>query len=149
MQRCLRLSITCSTVGGWVAARGAGQLSGRYGKIEDMVLALEVVLPDGRLVRTPLAPKAATGPDWNQLFVGSEGVLGVVTSVVFRLARLPERRGFASFTFPTLADAFNGIREGLQAGTRPAAVRLYDPLEGETDRKTVSPPIGDIELVAA
>jgi len=122
-------SITCSTVGGWVAARGAGQLSGRYGKIEDMVMALEVVLPDGRLVRTPLAPKAATGPDWNQLFVGSEGVLGVVTAVVFRLARLPERRAFASFTFPTLAAAFAGIREGLQAGTRPAAVRLYDPLD--------------------
>lgn len=92
-------------------------------------MALEVVLPDGRLVRTPLAPRAATGPDWNQVFVGSEGVLGVVTAVVFRLARLPARRAFASFTFPTLADAFAGIREGLQTGARPAAVRLYDPLD--------------------
>ncbi|MEZ6186293.1 MAG: FAD-binding oxidoreductase [Planctomycetota bacterium] len=122
-------SITCSTVGGWVAARGAGQLSGKYGKIEDMVLALEVVLPDGRLVRTPLTPRAATGPDWNQVFVGSEGVLGVVTAAVFRIARLPRRRSFAAFEFPDLGAAFRGIRDGLQSGASPAAVRLYDPLD--------------------
>src|SRR5947209_2293247 len=79
-------SILLSTVGGWVACRGAGQYSTRYGKIEDMVAGLEVALADGRLVRTGgRAPRAACGPDLTQLFVGSEGTLGVITEVRLRL----------------------------------------------------------------
>ncbi|HZB72964.1 MAG TPA: FAD-binding oxidoreductase, partial [Acidimicrobiales bacterium] len=74
-------SMALSTVGGWLACRGAGQLSTRYGKIEDMVAGLEVVLADGTLVRTGGFPRAAAGPDLTQLFVGSEGTLGVITSV--------------------------------------------------------------------
>ncbi|MCO5169170.1 MAG: FAD-binding oxidoreductase [Planctomycetes bacterium] len=122
-------SITCSTVGGWVAARGAGQLSTRYGKVEDMVVALEVVLPDGTLVATPPAPRAATGPDWNQLFTGSEGLLGVIVAATLRVHRLPPLRLFRSHEFPDLTSALEAVREGLQRGARPAAVRLYDPLD--------------------
>ncbi len=122
-------SITCSTIGGALAARGAGQLSTRYGKIEDMVVSVEVVLADGTLVQTPVVPRAATGPDWNQLFVGSEGTLGVIVAQTLRLHRLPELRLFRSYEFATLSAAFEGIREALQRGARPAAVRLYDPLD--------------------
>jgi alkyldihydroxyacetonephosphate synthase len=122
-------SITCSTVGGWLAARGAGQLSTRYGKVEDMTVAVEVVLPDGSLISTPVAPRAATGPDWNQVFIGSEGVLGVIVACTLRAHPLPARRRFASFEFPLLSDALEAIRVGLQQGARPAAVRLYDPLD--------------------
>ena len=122
-------SITCSTVGGWIAARGAGQLSTRYGKVEDMVVGLEVVLADGTLVRTPIAPRAATGPDWNQLFVGCEGTLGVVVAATLRVHRLPARRLFRSWELPDLPAAIRAIREALQRGARPAAVRLYDPLD--------------------
>ena len=64
-------SMDLSTVGGWLACRSAGQYSTRYGKIEDMVLGLEVVLADGRIVRTEgHGPRAATGPNLTQLFVG-------------------------------------------------------------------------------
>jgi alkyldihydroxyacetonephosphate synthase len=122
-------SITCSTIGGAVAARGAGQLSTRYGKIEDMVVSLQVVLPDGTLVSTPRVPRAATGPDWNQLFVGSEGVLGVIVRSTLRLHRLPDLRLFRSYVFPTVTSALQAIQETLQRGARPAAVRLYDPLD--------------------
>ncbi|HMC41587.1 MAG TPA: FAD-binding oxidoreductase, partial [Acidimicrobiales bacterium] len=67
-------SMSLSTVGGWLACRSAGQYSTRYGKIEDMVVGLEVALADGRLVRTGgTGPRAAAGPDLTQLFVGSEG----------------------------------------------------------------------------
>jgi hypothetical protein len=86
-------SFDLATVGGWVACRGAGQYSTRYGKIEDMVVGLEVVLADGTVVRTGGAPAAAVGPDLTQLFVGSEGTLGVVTRVWLRThAGAPHRR---------------------------------------------------------
>jgi alkyldihydroxyacetonephosphate synthase len=133
-------SITCSTVGGWLAARGAGQLSTRYGKVEDMTVAVEVVLPDGSLVSTPVAPRAATGPDWNQVFIGSEGVLGVIVACTLRVHPLPARRRFASFEFPQLSDALEAIRVGLQQGARPAAVRLYDPLDTARRRARGAPP---------
>ena len=83
-------SMDLSTVGGWLACRGAGQYSNRYGKIEDMVIGLEVVLADGRVVRTGgRGPRSATGPDLTQLFVGSEGTLGVITEGRFRVHPLP------------------------------------------------------------
>ena len=122
-------SITCSTIGGAIAARGAGQLSTRYGKIEDMVAGLEVVLADGTCVRTAAVPRAATGPDWNQLFTGSEGTLGVIVSATLRLQRLPAARIFQAYRFPSLKHALSFSRECLQRGARPAALRLYDPLD--------------------
>ena len=87
-------SMDLSTVGGWLACRGAGQYSNRYGKIEDMVIGLEVVLADGRVVRTGgRGPRSATGPDLTQLFVGSEGTLGVITEGRFRVHPVPDGRG--------------------------------------------------------
>ena len=83
-------SIQLSTVGGWLACRSAGQYSTRYGKIEDMVTGLSVVLADGTVVRTGgRAPRMATGPDLTQLFVGSEGTLGVITSAALRVHPAP------------------------------------------------------------
>lgn len=124
-------SIALSTVGGWVSTRASGQLSTRYGNIEDMVLALEVVLPGGRVVRTFPAPRAATGPDLRQLFLGAEGTLGVVTEVALKIAPKPAwKQGFAA----TLASWDDGIqisREILQAGWRPAVLRLYDDVEAQ------------------
>src|SRR4029079_1665234 len=77
-------SFDIATVGGWVACRGAGQYSTRYGKIEEIAVGLEVVLADGSVVRTGGAPAAAVGPDLDQLFIGSEGTLGIVTRVWLR-----------------------------------------------------------------
>src|SRR5262249_12703193 len=82
-------SIPLSTVGGWLACRGAGQLSTRYGKIEDLVVGLEVVLADGRVITTGGTPPRAVGPDLTQIFVGSEGTLGVITRVWLRVFPLP------------------------------------------------------------
>ena len=79
-------SMDISTVGGWIACRGAGQYSTRYGKIEDLVVGLEVVLADGTVVHTDgAAPRAAAGPNLTQLFLGSEGTLGVITSARLRV----------------------------------------------------------------
>jgi len=103
-------SIDRSTVGGWVATRAAGQFSTRYGNIEDICLALEAVLPSGEIVRTASVPRAAAGPNIREVFLGSEGTLGVITEVTLRLHPLPERRELASFAFASFADALEAMR---------------------------------------
>jgi len=125
-------SIALSTVGGWVACRGAGQYSTRYGKIEDMVAGLEVALADGRLIRTGgAAPRAATGPDLTQLFVGCEGTLGVITEVRLRThpAPAPDQERRAAYGFATFAGGLTACRRLLRRGATPALVRLYDERE--------------------
>ncbi|NNE12890.1 MAG: FAD-binding oxidoreductase, partial [Ilumatobacter sp.] len=122
-------SFDISTVGGWVACRGAGQYSTRYGKIEDMVVGLEVVLADGSIVRTGGAPAAATGPDLTQLFVGSEGTLGVITRVWLRAHPVAAVVRRAAYTFSSLADGFEACRRMLRSGATPAVLRLYDGVE--------------------
>jgi alkyldihydroxyacetonephosphate synthase len=122
-------SIMCSTVGGWVSARGAGQLSTRYGKAEDLVVALEAVLPDGTVWRTRPAPRTAAGPDLWRLLAGAEGTLGVITEVTLRLHPLPETRTFHGWLFPTLGDGIEALRQVMRTGARPAVLRLYDELD--------------------
>ena len=123
-------SMDLSTVGGWLACRGAGQYSNRYGKIEDMVLGLEVVLADGRIVRTGgHGPRSATGPDLTQLFVGSEGTLGVITEGRFRVHPMPEGEGRRAFGFTSFADGLDACRRILRRGASPAVLRLYDATE--------------------
>lgn len=124
-------SIELSTVGGWVATRAAGQFSTAYGNIEDVVLALEAVLPDGSLLRTRPTPRAAAGPDLRQLLMGSEGTLGVVTEVSFSLRPLPEASVGQVFQFADLRAGLAPIRELMHAGWRPPVVRLYDAPESQ------------------
>ena len=122
-------SFDLATVGGWVACRGAGQYSTRYGKIEDMVVGLEVVLADGTIVRTGGSPAAAIGPDLTQLFVGSEGTLGVITRVWLRAHPLPDGDRRAAYWFPSWASGVEACRRILRRGATPAVLRLYDPIE--------------------
>lgn len=119
-------SILCSTVGGWVAARGAGQCSGLYGKIEDMVATLEVV--DGRGEVATLQ-RRLSGPDLLPLVIGSEGIFGVITAARLRLHPVPAQRGFAAFSFARMEDGWDTLREAFQMGLRPAVSRLYDPFD--------------------
>ncbi|MGO8873198.1 MAG: FAD-binding oxidoreductase [Acidimicrobiales bacterium] len=123
-------SMDLSTVGGWLACRGAGQYSNRYGKIEDMVIGLEVVLADGRVIRTGgHGPRSATGPDLTQLFVGSEGTLGVITEGRFRVHPVPDGEGRRAVGFASFADGLDACRRILRRGAAPAVLRLYDGTE--------------------
>lgn len=119
-------SILCSTVGGWVAARGAGQCSGRYGKIEDMVASLECVVGRGEVVTLR---RRAHGPDLTPLVIGSEGVLGIVTAATLRLHPAPDVRALGAYSFPTVEAGWSAMRDMFQAGLRPAVSRLYDPFD--------------------
>ncbi len=129
-------SIALSTVGGWLACRGAGQLSTRYGKIEDIVQGLDVILADGRSITTGGAPRAAVGPDLTQLFVGSEGTLGIITGARLRAHRVPTSQRRAAYGFESFAAALDAMREIMQRGATPAVLRLYDDIEAHRSYKT-------------
>ena len=122
-------SMDISTVGGWLACRGAGQYSTRYGKIEDIVTGLEVVLADGNVVHTGGAPKAAVGPDLTQLFVGSEGTLGIITKAWLRVHPVATSERRAAFGFSSFVDGVEACRRILRRGATPAVLRLYDGQE--------------------
>jgi alkyldihydroxyacetonephosphate synthase len=122
-------SIALSTVGGWVATRAAGQFSTAYGNVEDVLLALEAVLPSGEILRTRETPRASAGPDLRQLLMGSEGTLGVITEVTFSLRPLPEASRGQAFHFARFHAGIEPMRRILRDGWRPPVVRLYDERE--------------------
>lgn len=119
-------SIYCSTLGGWIAARSAGQCSGRYGKMEDMVLGLTCVDGRGEVWRPE---RGKDGDALLPLVIGSEGVLAVVTDARLRIAPAPPCRRFASFSFDSTEAGLEALRVLYQAGLRPAVARLYDPFD--------------------
>lgn len=119
-------SVAVSSVGGWVATRASGQFSSGYGNIEDIVQAIEAVLPDGTVVNLGKGPRASAGPDLRQLMLGSEGTLGVITGVTLGLRRAPERRALSCFQAPDMKTGFAFQREVIQTGWAPPVVRQYD-----------------------
>lgn len=121
-------SMTCSTVGGFLAHRGIGVLSNKYGKIDDMCLNMEVVLPNGDIIQSLPVPKHAAGPDLNQIFIGSEGTLGVITKATLRLYKMPETRRFRAFLFKDITSGIAAGRNIFQK-IKPSIVRLYDEAE--------------------
>ena len=120
-------SLPGTTVGGLIATRSSGQESSRYGSIEDMVLGLAVVLPDGTFAAPRPGPRSAAGPALHQLWLGSEGALGVILGAVLRVHRLPESVIGRGYGFPSLATGLEAMRSILQSGIRPLVIRLYDP----------------------
>src|SRR5918997_37954 len=108
-----------ATVGGYIAARGSGVLSTRYGKIEDLVLGLRVALPNGTLFDSVPAPRHAVGPDLTQLFVGSEGTLGIITRATLEVVPLPAERSFVTLHFPSVEAGVTALRRGLARRNRP------------------------------
>jgi alkyldihydroxyacetonephosphate synthase len=119
-------SLDRSTPGGWVSTFATGQFSSKYGGIENLLLGLEVLLPDGSAVRTHLTPRTATGPDLRQLFIGAEGTLGLTTEVVLKIFKTAPCRKFAAFEFPDLASGIGVMRDLMQSGLRPFLMRFYD-----------------------
>ncbi|MFN2594139.1 MAG: FAD-binding oxidoreductase [Actinomycetota bacterium] len=119
-------SIRLSTVGGWLATRSAGQLSARYGAIENMVAGLEAVLPGGRVVRSDPNPRRSAGPDIPGLMLGSEGTLGIITEATLRVRPISLSRADRCVTFEHMADGVVACRTIAQSELAPTLVRLYD-----------------------
>jgi alkyldihydroxyacetonephosphate synthase len=126
-----------SSVGGWVVTRGAGQNSTYYGKIEDMVIAQEYVTPIG-VFKTCEYPRAATGPDFDQIMIGSEGTFGVLTNVTLRICHHdPTSTRRYSYLFKNWEEARNACREIMQGEFGfPSVFRLSDPEETDVAMRT-------------
>ena len=121
-------SFEFSTLGGWIATRSSGQSSSGYGAIEDMVVAVRVVTPEG-VVRTLPSPRSATGPDLNQLVLGSEGSLGVIVEATLRVHEAPAVLEDRGMLFRSFADGADAVREATRQGVRVAVMRLSDAAE--------------------
>jgi alkyldihydroxyacetonephosphate synthase len=124
-------SLYCSTLGGWISTRAAGQFSTKYGKVEDMVLGMEVVLPDGSLLNIKPVPRRSVGPSLKDLFLGGEGALGIVTRATISIHPLPTATIKQSFIFPSIEVTLDVVRRILRAEARPAVVRIFDEAESE------------------
>lgn len=139
-------SFQFSALGGWIATRSAGQLSTKYGKIEDMVESLTLVSPSGKLETKPV-PASASGPELKQLLIGSEGILGVIAKAKLRIWRLPEVRKYEGMMFKSFRDGISAIRETMQSGLIPGMMRLSDPDETRISLVLSSQPKGFVDSI--
>ena len=119
-------SLAGTTVGGLVSTRSSGQESSHYGNIEDMVMGLAVVLPDGSFAAPRPGPRSALGPALHELWIGAEGALGVVLGADLRVHRLPAAVIGRGYGFEGLTEGLAAMRAIMQSGIRPLVMRLYD-----------------------
>lgn len=147
-------SMKLATVGGWIACSGAGQMSTRYGTMADITRGVTAVLADGRVIETSQFAHSATGPDMTQLFVGSEGTLGVIVSACLNIHKKATYTESGAWAFDSFDAGVDAIKRFSQRGARPAVVRLYDATESRRNFDTKDQHIllvhdeGDPEIVA-
>jgi len=121
-------SFPYATIGGFAATRSSGQASGGYGRFDAMVVAMKVATPEGTL-ELGRSPANAAGPDLRQLFLGSEGLLGVITEVTLRVPRIPEERHYEAWSLPDFLSGQAALRRLVQDGAAPTVLRLSDEFE--------------------
>lgn len=118
-------------MGGLVATRSIGQFSTLYGGIEDLVVGLEAVFPNGKICRIKNVPRRAVGPDIRNIVIGNEGALCYITEVTVKIFKYrPENNCFMGYTLDNMKTGFEVLREVMVEGYKPSIARLYDPADG-------------------
>lgn len=121
-------SFRYATIGGFAAARSSGQNSAGNGRFDAMVTGIRVATPTGD-IDLGRSPGSAAGPDLIRVFLGSEGIFGVITEVRVRVHPIPRERVFESWSFPDFASGAEGLRRVAQQGNGPTVIRLSDEAE--------------------
>ncbi len=124
-------SFEYSTLGGWIATRSTGQQSLHYGRIEALFAGGHVETPAGPMDLIPV-PASAAGPDLRHLMLGSEGRLGILTTAVVRIRRVPDAETFSAAFFPSWEAGLEAVRAMVQARVPLSMLRLSDALETQT-----------------
>lgn len=115
-------------MGGLTATRSIGQFSTLYGGIEDMVVGLEAVFPNGKICRIKNVPRRSVGPDIRNIIIGNEGALCYITEVTVKIFKYrPENNRFLGYTLDNMKTGFEVLREVMVEGYKPSIARLYDP----------------------
>jgi len=140
-------SIALSTVGGWIAASSAGQASTGFGAIEDVLLGLTAVLPQGEILRCRPVPRSAAGPDLRRLLVGSEGTLAVVTEATLACRARPAGWDWLAFAFGGFAAMADGLCQAVRAETGAAIIRGYDETDAQLSFGAIGHPGGCVGLL--
>ncbi|ACL63191.1 FAD-binding oxidoreductase [Methylobacterium nodulans] len=141
-------SLHLASIGGLISTRSTGTFSNKYGGIEELVLALRVVGADGSVTAFRNTPRNSSGPALQQLFIGAEGTLGVITQATLRVFPRAERRIFEGYQFPSVAAGVEAVRKAYAAHLRPAVLRLYDETEAANLYRRVGRDSGPPLLIA-
>lgn len=115
-----------SSLGGWIATRASGMKKNIYGNIEDLAVHVKMATPKGTLQKNCQVPRMSCGPDFNNIILGSEGTLGVVTEVILKIRPLPQCKKYGSVVFPNFESGVQFMREVARQRCQPASIRLMD-----------------------
>ena len=123
-------SVPIATVAGTISTNGVGYRASAFGPMGQQVVALQVVLPDGRILDTRPVPKYSSGPNLNHLFIGSEGVFGIITRATIRVFRRPEAQVFATVAFDSFDRGFDAAAELMALELHPTLLDLTEEEDG-------------------
>jgi alkyldihydroxyacetonephosphate synthase len=118
-----------STVGGWIATRASGMKKNVYGNLEELVQNIRIVTSIGTFSKSGEWPRITNGPDFNHIFMGSEGNIGIVTEVVFKIAKFPEVRKYGSVIFPNFENGIKFMYDVAMSKIWPASCRVVDNVQ--------------------
>eukprot|EP01135_Chromosphaera_perkinsii_P008723 Nk52_evm56s1444 gene=Nk52_evmTU56s1444 len=119
-------SMEFSSLGGWIATRASGMKKSIYGNIEDIVVSCSLVSPKGTVEKPCVAPRVSLGPDVQQIVLGSEGTLGLITEATLKIRKLPKCRAYGSIVFPNFEAGVQCLNRMTREGCKLASVRLVD-----------------------